>query len=257
MRDRLRQVGREARNSSAPITLVLASLVSACAAVAGLTSWVSVGAAVAAVMSGGQVLRNELIVPLRIRSAENATLKIISGPWSNRPEPWTSGTAFQIASNRWVTARHVINGGDEIYVKLKGENTVAQVLYEDEDTDLAVLSVSGEWAWQAKVARSVPDFGDKIKIIGWATPSDPHRPVLRIAFDYLVQGQGENDRIALTGPDPQLGFSGAPAIEMRSGRVVGILSSFYPAREEQYSDAPKSIPIIFARPISDIPAEYR
>ena len=257
MRDRLRQMGREARNSSAPIILVLASLVSACAAVAGLKSWVSVGAAVAAVMSGGRLLRNELIVPLRIRSTENATLRIISGPWNDRSEPWTRGTAFQIGPHRWVTARHVINGSDEIYVVLKGENTAAQVLYEDEDTDLAVLSVSSEWAWQAKAARSAPDFGDKIKIIGWTSPPEPYRPALRIAFDYLVQGQGEADMIALTGPDPQLGFSGAPAIEMRSGRVVGILSEFQPAGEEKYRGAPKSVPIIFARHISNIPAKYR
>jgi Trypsin-like peptidase domain len=257
MRDRLRQLGREARNSSAPIILVLASLVSACAAVAGLKSWISVGAAVAAVMSGGQVLRNELIVPLRIRSVENATLRIVSGPWNDRSERWTRGTAFQIASNHWVTAWHVIGGADEIYVKLKGENTAAQVLYKDEDTDLAVLSVSSEWAWQAKAAHSVPDFGDKIKVIGWTSPSNPYQPALRIGFDYLVQGQSDADMIALTGPDPQLGFSGAPAIEMRSGRVVGILNSFYSGEEEKYSGAPKRVPIVFARPISDIPAEYR
>ena len=57
--------------STAAIILVAASLASpASAAVARLTSWMSVAAAAAAVLSGGQVLRNELIVPLRIRSAQ-------------------------------------------------------------------------------------------------------------------------------------------------------------------------------------------
>jgi S1-C subfamily serine protease len=224
--------------------------------VAGLPRWVPIVAAVAAVLSGSLVLRNELVVPMRIRSAENATNLLVSRDSQQR---WVRGTAFQIAAHRWVTARHMIDRREEIVLKMKGEEVSAQVLYQNSDTDLAVLSVNSEWTWQARITRSVPDFGNRIKVIGWTRVGEG--PSLRIALDYLVQGQGEDNRIALTGPDPQLGFSGRPVIDMRSGRVVGILTQFMPGRSgwpESPADSglPEPVSIIFARPISDIPKEY-
>ena len=249
--ERLRQAGRATRDSSASVILVLASVVSASAAVAGLTSWVSVAAAVAAVISGIQVLRTDLIVPMRVRSAENATQLVISRDSEQRR---IRGTAFQIATNRWVTAHHVVARGDEILLRMKGGDASAQILWQNPDTDLAVLSVNSEWAWRASPTRSAPDFGDRIKIIGWTRAGD--RPSLRLALDYLVQGQGEANLIALTGPDPQLGFSGGPAINMRSGRVVGIMTSFSRGREVAYPGGPEPVSVIFVTPISDIPEEY-
>jgi Trypsin-like peptidase domain len=250
--ERLRQLSREARASSAAITLVLASVGSAFAAVAGLPHWVPVVAAIAAVLSGTQVVWNELVIPMRIRSAENATHYLVSR--SDDQQPWRRGTAFQIAPNRWVTAQHIIRDCNEILLRMEGGDLPARVLYQNADTDLAVLAVNNKWAWQANITRSVPDSGDRIKIIGWTHVGDG--PSLRIAFDYLVQGQGEGNMIALTGPDPQLGFSGGPAIEMRSGRVVGILSKFGRGRDRG-AYGPQPVTVIFLRPISDIPEEYR
>jgi hypothetical protein len=249
------------RNSSAAIILVLASVISACAAVAGLSSWVTVAAAVAAVLSGGQVLRNELIVPMRIRSAENAAVRVISG---NSPQMRGVGTAFRIAADRWITAQHILAESEVILLKINGGDSPAKVLYQNPDTDIAVLSVAdSEWAWRASMGRSRPDPGDQVKAVGWAQAG--YGQWRRISLDYLVQGPGQGvaNTIALTGANhPQIGFHGAPVIDMRTGRVVGILnglsrgpgSSRY--RDEEFS-SPDPVAVIFATPVSEIPAEYR
>jgi S1-C subfamily serine protease len=251
--DQLRQASRDARNSFAAIILVLASVISACAAVAGLTSWVTVTAAVAAVLSGGQVLRKELIVPMRIRSAESATLRVRS---RSGQQPRFVGTAFQIANNRWITAHHVIAESDEILLKAKGEEASAQILYQNSDIDIAVLLLNSEWAWRARAARSLPEPGDRVKVVGWTRIGSGQS--LRIAFEYLVQGQDEDNRIVLTGADhPQPGFSGGPVIDMRSGRVVGILRSVSRDSRDRFPGAPEPVTVISATPISEIPAQYR
>jgi hypothetical protein len=137
---------------------------------------------------------------------------------------------------------------------MKEGDAPAHILWQNSDIDLAVLSVDSGWAWRASITRSIPDFGDRIKIIGWTRTG--LRSALRLALDYLVQGQGEASQIALTGPDPQLGFSGGPAINMRNGKVVGIMNSFACGGQEAYPGAPESVSVIFVRSISDIPEEY-
>jgi hypothetical protein len=257
--DRLRQAGRDARNSSAAIILVLASVISACAAIAGLSSWVTAAAAVTAALSGGQVLRNELIVPMRTRSAENATLRVIS---RGSQHAWGVGAAFQIAANRWVTAQHIIAGSEEILLKTSEGDAPARILYQNPDADIAVLSVDTGCAWRASIARSRPVSGDQVKAVGWAQASDG--TWWPITLDYLVQGEAEGSTIALTGAShPQVGFTGAPVIDTRSGRVVGILSRFSSRGPDssRYRDKglanPDPVAVIFVTPISKIPAEYR
>jgi len=254
--ERLRQIGREARSSSASVTLVLASVLSACAAVAGLTLWVSVAAAIAAVLSGCQVLNVQLVVPLRIRSAENATARVICRRREKTAEPrWMTGTGFQISARRWVTAQHIIDGSVEIVLKIGREELPARVLYQASETDLAVLSASNAFGWRASITRSLPEPGDRVKAIGWTYRAED-RPALRMALDYVVHGAAEGNLIAVTGPDPQVGFSGAPAIDVRSGRVMGVLIRFSRDSDSD-SFGPRSADITFIRPISDIPTEYR
>lgn len=77
-----------------------------------------------------------------------------------------------------------------------------------------------------------------------------------MALDYLVHGAGEGNLIAVTGPDPQTGFSGAPAIDLRSGRVMGVLNQFSRGANDD-SFGPKQVDVIFIRPVSAIPPEYR
>jgi hypothetical protein len=251
---RLKQLGREAKDNSASIILVAASVLSAVAAVSGITSWVAVIAAVAALLSGSQVLWSQLFVPLRIRSAEHATQLVVSQRAGGQ---LTRGTAFQIATNRWLTAQHVVRDSTEIRLKVGREIAPARIVYEDEDRDVAILSSDVEWQWSSKTTDDLPDSGDRVQLVGWAVP--PRQSAIRLIFDFRVQGPAENNLIALTGPNhPQLGFSGAPAIDMRSGRVVGFLSQYIGGKSLNNDEfLPEPVPLAFIVSLSDIPAEFR
>jgi hypothetical protein len=42
-------------------------------------------------------------------------------------------------------------------------------------------------------------------------------------LDYIVQSETDAQELVITDPNPQLGFSGAPAVELTSGRTLGVL----------------------------------
>lgn len=143
---------------------------------AGLTLWVSVTAVIAAILSGCEVLRVQLIVPLRIKSAESATARVISRlPESASGRRWIAGTAFQIAPKRWITAQHVIDDSVGILLKIRGEEIPAQVIYQNHETDLAVLSAENAFVLRASLTSSLPGAGDQVRVVGW-TWSSGDRP---------------------------------------------------------------------------------
>ena len=187
-----------------------------------------------------------------IRSAENATQLVVGRRDGVQP---TRGTAFQIATNWWLTAQHVVGDTTEIHLKVGRDVRPARIVYEDKDRDVAVLSSDVEWQWRAKTTEDVPDSGDRIKLVGWAGLRI--QSAIRLTFDYVVQGPAENNLIALTGLDhPQLGFSGAPTIDMRSGRVVGFLVHTGKSGRNDES-LPEPVSLAFIVSLSDIPAEFR
>jgi hypothetical protein len=62
----------QVRESGAPLVLVIVSVLSAVATIVKAEYWVGIAAAVAAVLSGGVVLRAQIVVPTRIKSAMSA-----------------------------------------------------------------------------------------------------------------------------------------------------------------------------------------
>lgn len=85
----------------------------------------------------------------------------------------------------------------------------------------------------------MPEAGAVVRIIGWVegvgSPrgyGDAH-PRLRIALDYTLQTETEAGDLVLTGPNPQAGFSGAPAVDVASGRTLGVLVLFNPGRHTE------------------------
>jgi hypothetical protein len=70
----------------------------------------------------------------------------------------------------------------------------------------------------------MPEEGDAVGVAGWTSRFD-HR-MLRLSLDYVAQTETDRQELMVTGPNPQWGFSGAPAIEMRSGKIFGIYSLF-------------------------------
>ncbi|MFJ9589153.1 S1 family peptidase [Streptomyces acidicola] len=238
---RFSQFGQQLRSTSAPIVLVVASVVAAVAAIVGLTVWVAVAAAVTAAVSGSQVLRTELVVPLRMRRAENATAMVFEG---DGEDTFWRGAAFQIAPGRWITANHIVRDSTHLTLKIDGAFAGCQILHSDMTSNLAVLAADTDWAWHAATARSAPDVGDKLKVIGWR---DDHGRGVRLTYDYLVSGRAEGDVVVIAGPKPFPGFGGGPAINTKTGQVTGVLTGHFPEDGEEAG---------LISPLSALPTEY-
>jgi hypothetical protein len=74
----LRRLGRTARGNWTGLIVVLAGALSALAAIANLTLWVSLSAAFAAVLGGLRVIYVQLLVPAQLETV-NAYLQAIGG----------------------------------------------------------------------------------------------------------------------------------------------------------------------------------
>lgn len=216
----IRQLGEQVRSSAASIALVIASLVAALAAVAGLTSWVAIAAAVTATASGVQVLRAAMVIPLRLRRAENAAVVVFVGEGK---EKHPRGSAFQIAPGRWVTAAFIAQDCPSLALGIDGSFIACQVLHADEAAGLAVLEADSSWPWHVAVARSSPQTGDRLKITAWSTGwGGSWGSPRQFTYEYVVSGRAENNLVPISGMAPPPGFAGGPAIDIKTGRVIGV-----------------------------------
>lgn len=227
MRSRLAPALRRAKNTWAALVVVLAGVVSALSAVANLTTWVSIAAAIAAVLGGVRVLIGELVVPLRMDAVEEATATIFKRP-ADSVLGYEVGTAFHVGGGRWITAAHIVDSagvGGEVQLRLKRAVGTGKVTHIWPEQDFAVVEASQHWPWRVRTTRERPNSGDALKIVGWTRPKLGDRRPRRISIDLVAQGVLDNGAILLTGPHPPVGFSGAPAVDMRTGRVVGFVQS--------------------------------
>ncbi|MFE6895189.1 trypsin-like peptidase domain-containing protein [Streptomyces sp. NPDC057694] len=214
---RIKETGQHLLKGSAPVVLVATSMVAAVTAIVGLTVWVAVAAAVTAAVSGWQVLRSELVVPFRIRRAENATAMVLDG----EADLLARGSAFQIASGRWITAAHLVRNRPRLTLRVGGASSSCRVLHLDPEWwGLEVLAADFDDVRPAAATRSVSGIGDTLKIIGWDHEADP---AVKHTYEYVLSGQAENNLALLAGPTPQPGFGGGPAIDSKTGRVIGVL----------------------------------
>ncbi|MFD5341142.1 S1 family peptidase [Streptomyces hawaiiensis] len=195
-------------------------------AIFGIETWVAVSAAVTALVSGAQVINREAVIPWRLKSANNAVVRLYSGTADG---PLRKGSAVQIAPRRWVTASHVAPSDAVIKLKLGDTWSQARVIYRDEKLDLAIMEADDDWPWLARISTDLPDPGTPVKVVGW-TPgrrdNENRDRGVRVAQDYTVQGPVEDSLIVLAGAVPPSGFSGAAVTEIESGKVVGILFQF-------------------------------
>jgi len=216
-----RQLLQEARGQPAPLVLVAASLVSAASAIAGLNLWVAVVAGMTTVVSGVQVMGPHVLVPVRLNTAQRAAVPVTE---QGKSSP-LCGTAVQYKPGRWLTAAHVVNdAGSIVQLRLDAGWAEAKVIFRHETADLAVLECSSAHPWTASLMLDMPEEGDAVRVAGWTSRFD-HR-MLRLSLDYVAQSETDRQELMVTGPNPQWGFGGAPAIEMRSGKIFGIYSLF-------------------------------
>src|SRR4051812_28050768 len=86
------------RQAQAPLVLVVASLVSAVATFADAARWVGVTAALAAFVSGGIVIRSQVFIPVRVRIATRACVRVqVGANGTNR----MAGSAVQVRPGTW------------------------------------------------------------------------------------------------------------------------------------------------------------
>jgi hypothetical protein len=216
------------REAGAPLVLVVVSVLSAVATIVKAEYWVGIAAAVAAVLSGGVVLRAQVLVPARTRAATSACAHVIV----DRPEYTTplAGSATQVAPGIWVTAAHVVNnpayGADNstrtIHLHLRSGVAKARLVWSDTDADMAVLQCDVPHPWTAPVSRKATfDEGDRVRLVAWARQNRA-RDAVRISQEYVVQAITDNGSALLAGPPAFAGMSGGPAVHLATGKVIGV-----------------------------------
>jgi len=159
------------------------------------------------------------------------------------------------APGRWVTAAHVVRDEHDpavVKVRIEGEWHDAQVVHGDSENDLAVLAADAAGRADAKLARSLPSPGSNIQVVGW-TRGDDHET--RVTFDYVVQAPVCENLIVATGPPPPRGFGGAAAIELSTGRVAGLMSSYRHGQQNDYG--PGTTDEARVVPLSLLPLSFR
>jgi Trypsin-like peptidase domain len=228
-------VVNEAKSSFAGLVVVVAGIVSAVAALTDLTHWVSITAAVVAVLAGLRVIQTDIVVPVRLDIVRRATVRI----YSESPAGRVRGTAVHIGSRLWITAAHVVDGFDSTHIVLPDGDQVVRVLSIDERRDIAIVGVDHDWAWHVNRDDAVVDAGDTVKVFGWRSSTLQRGLGLPISrrrlsvSDMVVDGLAEENQIVLAGHVPT-GFGGGPVVDIRTGKVLGLVV----ARAEATPDGP-------------------
>lgn len=234
------------------LTLVIVSVLSAVVAIFGLAIWVAVAALAAALVSATQVIKKEVVVPWRKKVAGNAVACLGYGGDA-------TGTAFQIAPKRWVTASHLLRDEPAApELKIGSSWVSASLVYVDRSLDLAVLAVQTEWPWTAKVSWDLPEQGRAVDVTGWTWGgvSRGRGRDVRVTQQYTIQGSAEETLIVLAGAIPPAGFSGSPVTDNTSGKVLAVVQSFTSGSND--GDYGRSaIDQVQATPLACIPAQYR
>ncbi|MFC8075041.1 serine protease [Streptomyces sp. NPDC057307] len=270
--NQLKNIRQRTEGALPALTLVLVSIISAAAAIFGLQNWVAIAAAVAAVLSGAQVINRSAVIPWRMKSANNAVARVYeeSSEVSKR-----LGSAVQITPRRWVTAAHAVTRRPlrrqdhrdpapaeevslmELSLKLRLGNTFsrARVIYRHEELDLAVMESDNDWPWLARISMDLPEPGTSAKVVGWTDDGD-HGTDIRLMQDCTVQGSTEDSLIVLVGAAAPWGFSGAAVIDISTGRVFGIAFASRPGGTDDRrfgASRPDETHVI---PLSCIPSEH-
>jgi S1-C subfamily serine protease len=130
------------------------------------------------------------------------------------------GTGFSVGHGLIVTARHVVENGQHLVVRLPGEGGfyAARLVYEDKDADVAVLHIDATLPTLQISTGSMLRVRQTVFAIGY--PLDPSRTQAQSARG-IVAGQKDDDTIQL---DMALnpGNSGGPLVDEKD-RVVGMV----------------------------------
>ncbi len=162
------------------------------------------------------------------------------------------GTGFIISANGYVvTNNHVIDGADEVVVKLSdGEEHPAKVVGADSKLDIALLKIDAKGLRPVKLGDSEKlRVGDWVVAIGNPFGLDQTVTAGIVSAKGRVIGAGPYDSFIQTDAAINPGNSGGPLFNAR-GEVVGINTAIY-SRSGGNNGIGFAIPINLARSVFD------
>jgi serine protease Do len=154
------------------------------------------------------------------------------GPMPRRRMPQRSlGSGFIFDPEGYIlTNNHVVDGADEIQVKLhSGDEVKAQLIGRDPKTDVAVLKIDNKGKPLPYVSFGDSDVlkvGEWVMAIGNPFGLDSSVTAGIVSAKGRFIGQGNYDDFIQTDTPINPGNSGGPLIDMR-GKVVGINTSIF------------------------------
>lgn len=146
---------------------------------------------------------------------------------SNVPTAGTStGTAFAVSANGLlVTCAHVVANASEIEVTLSGQKYVAEVVAEDDSTDLALLKIDAQDLTVLSLsAADSAQLGQDIRVLGFPLSDvlGTEIKVTRGTISGILQRSGQRQIQIDAAVNP--GNSGGPVVNSQ-GEVVGVTSA--------------------------------
>lgn len=171
-------------------------------------------------------------------------------PQPDEEVPRGVGSGFILSADGYVmTNAHVVDGADDVYVKLTDEREFkAKIIGSDKRTDVALLKIEG-----SNLPRLTIGDSDKIRVGEWViaigSPFDLDNTVTAGIISAKARDTGDYLPLIQTDVAVNPGNSGGPLINMR-GEVIGINSQIY-SRSGGYMGISFAVPIDEAMRISE------
>ncbi|NMM27291.1 MAG: DegQ family serine endoprotease [Glaciimonas sp.] len=171
-------------------------------------------------------------------------------PQQDEEVPRGVGSGFILSADGYVmTNAHVVDGADEVYVKLTDKREFkAKIIGVDKRTDVALVKIEG-----SNLPRLTIGDSDNIRVGEWViaigSPFDLDNTVTAGIISAKARETGDYLPLIQTDVAVNPGNSGGPLINMR-GEVIGINSQIY-SRSGGYMGISFAIPIDEAIRVSE------
>lgn len=189
-------------------------------------------------------------IPPRNQQPDRAPRGRKQSPQQDEEVPRGVGSGFILSADGYVmTNAHVVDGADEVYVKLTDKREFkAKIIGVDTRTDVALVKVEGN-----NLPRLTMGDSNKIKVGEWViaigSPFDLDNTVTAGIISAKARDTGDYLPLIQTDVAVNPGNSGGPLINMR-GEVIGINSQIY-SRSGGYMGISFAIPIDEAIRVSE------
>lgn len=189
-------------------------------------------------------------IPPRNQQPDRAPRGKKQNPQQEEVVPRGVGSGFILSADGYVmTNAHVVNGADEVYVKLTDKREFkAKIIGVDNRTDVALVKIEG-----SNLPRLTMGDSNKIKVGEWViaigSPFDLDNTVTAGIISAKARDTGDYLPLIQTDVAVNPGNSGGPLINMR-GEVIGINSQIY-SRSGGYMGISFAIPIDEAIRVSE------